>query len=199
MRRSSGCVTSWLVKPVDIIYRGRQFINALYAAPSPAQIDQIRPILSPKLLSLFLSMQPGEIAHSLKIWQDLTNSGSCPQDVQVAALLHDVGKTRSPLSVWDRIVIVLARTFFPKRVKRWGKNAGDGWQTGWRRPFVVAENHPEWGAQMAEGAGASPVTVMLIRYHQDGQYSQQQPYAESFFPAEIQPYLDQLIQLDNEY
>jgi len=188
-----------LDKPVDILYRARQFFNALHAAPSPAQIDQIRPILSPKLLSLFLSMQPGEIAHSLQIWQGLVDSGKCPQDVQVAALLHDVGKTRSPLSVWDRTVIVLARTLFPKQVKRWGKDAEDGWQKGWRRPFVVAENHPEWGAQMAEGAGASPLAVMLIRYHQDGQFSQQRPFLKAHLPAEIQPYLDQLVQLDNEY
>lgn len=179
---------------MDILYRARQFFNALHAAPSPAQIDQIRPILSPKLLSLFLSMQPGEIAHSLQIWQGLVDFGDCPPDVQVAALLHDVGKTRSPLSVWDRTIIVLARTLLPKQASRWGKDARDGWQTGWRRPFVVAENHPEWGAQMAEGAGASPLTVMLIRQHQAYQHSSQKNV-----PAEIQPYLDHLIQLDNEY
>jgi hypothetical protein len=181
------------------MYRARQFFNALYAAPSPAQIDQVRPILSSQLLSLFLSMQPGEIAHSLQIWQDLVKSGECPQEVQVAALLHDVGKTRSPLSVWDRTVIVLARTFFPKQVKRWGNETRNDWQKSWRRPFIVAENHPEWGAKIAEGAGASPLTVMLIRYHQDGQFSQQQPFPKVLIPAEIQPYLDQLVQLDNEY
>lgn len=37
----------------------------------------------------------------------------------------------------------------------------------WRRAFVVARQHPSWGAQMATEAGATPLTVSLIRRHQD--------------------------------
>jgi hypothetical protein len=36
-----------------------------------------------------------------------------------------------------------------------------------RRPFVVAAHHPEWGADLAEQAFASPRIVELIRRHQD--------------------------------
>ncbi len=179
---------------MDIGYRTRQFFHALSSAPSSTDIDQIRPILTPTLLSLFLSMQPGEIAHSLKIWQKLIQTINCPQEVQVAALLHDVGKTLHPLSLWERVVIVLARTFFPRQASHWGKETKSKWQKSWRRPFVVAENHPEWGARMAEQAGASPVTVLLIRHHQPDPFSSQE-----HIPLEIQPYLEWLIQLDNKF
>ena len=35
------------------------------------------------------------------------------------------------------------------------------------RPFVVAERHPDWGAEMAAQAGASALVVELIRRHQE--------------------------------
>jgi hypothetical protein len=60
-------------------------------------------------------------------------------------------------------VIVLAKSLFPKRVRYWGV----GEPFGWNRPFVIAEQHASWGADLAERAGASPLTVSLIRCHQD--------------------------------
>jgi len=84
-------------------------------------------------------------------------------DLLAAALLHDVGKSDHPLHIWERVVIVLGKAFFPGQVRRWGQ----GEPTGWRRPFVVAEQHPAWGADMAAEAGASPTTATLIRHHQD--------------------------------
>jgi hypothetical protein len=58
---------------------------------------------------------------------------------------------------------VVGRTLFPTRVKEWG--TGDA--KGWKRPFVIAEKHPVWGAEMAEEAGSLPLVVSLIRRHQD--------------------------------
>jgi hypothetical protein len=36
-----------------------------------------------------------------------------------------------------------------------------------RHPFIVSENHAQWGAEMASAAGASPLAVALIRRHQE--------------------------------
>lgn len=60
-------------------------------------------------------------------------------------------------------MIVLAKSLFPDVVRRWGR----GEPCGWRRAFVVAERHPEWGAQMVKDTNASPLTVELIRKHQN--------------------------------
>ena len=36
----------------------------------------------------------------------------------------------------------------------------------WQRPLVAARQHADWGAELAEQAGASPLAVALIRRHQ---------------------------------
>ncbi len=38
---------------------------------------------------------------------------------------------------------------------------------GWSRPFVVHARHPEVGSRWAQKAGCTPLTVALIRRHQD--------------------------------
>ncbi len=108
-------------------------------------------------------MQPSEQAHSLKVFHSLVRYGEDNVDLLQAALLHDVGKSLYPLRLWDRAWIVLAKAVFPVHARRWGK----GPASGWRRALVVAEQHPEWGARLAEEAGASPRVVTLIRRHQE--------------------------------
>jgi hypothetical protein len=60
------------------------------------------------------------------------------------------------------VLIVLGKRFFPNRMRGWGK----GQVRGWKRPFVIASEHACWGAELAQGAGASPLAVYLIREHQ---------------------------------
>ena len=146
-----------------LLYRTRQFLNILFAAPGPGKLADARRILSPSLMALFLSMQASEQTHSLRIFTELLEQGETNSDLLVAALLHDVGKSRSPLRPWERVWIVLGKALFSNRVKRWGK----GEPRGWRRPFVIAEQHPAWGAEMAAQAGASPLAVALIQRHQE--------------------------------
>ena len=38
---------------------------------------------------------------------------------------------------------------------------------GLKRSFVIAAQHPQWGAEMAEACGSSDLTVTLIHYHQE--------------------------------
>jgi hypothetical protein len=60
-------------------------------------------------------------------------------------------------------MVVLAKSLFPGAVSKWGK----GKPSGWRRAFVVAEQHPQWGAKMVKEAGGSCLAVELIRKHQN--------------------------------
>ncbi|MFP3854524.1 MAG: HD domain-containing protein, partial [Anaerolineales bacterium] len=80
-----------------------------------------------------------------------------------AALLHDVGKSRHPLRRWERVLIVLAQALFPA----WAERIGHGEPRGWRRPFVIAEQHPRWGAEMVAEVGSSPKLIRLIAAHQN--------------------------------
>ena len=146
-----------------IAYRVRQFWHALFARPTPEDLSLARSVLSTPQMRLFEQLQPSEQVHSINICRRLIQLGEMQPDLLVAALLHDVGKSRYPLHTWDRALIVLAGAIFPNKTKIWGQGRPQGWQ----RAFVVAQRHPAWGAEMAAGAGASPLTVTIIQRHQE--------------------------------
>jgi putative nucleotidyltransferase with HDIG domain len=113
-------------------------------------------------MGLFLKLQPNEQVHSLRIYRLLYQQNPTEKDLLVAALLHDVGKTAYPLHLWERVWIVIAKAILPAKSIEWGQAE----PRGWKRPFVVAEQHPNWGAKMAADVGVSPTAVNLIRRHQ---------------------------------
>ena len=146
-----------------LLYRSRQFRLAVFG-PWPLVPDaSLAPHLSPNLISLFRRMKPSEQTHSFAVLTRLQAAGHTDPDLLAAALLHDVGKVRSPLSVLDRILIVLGKRFFRQTAQRWG----NGEPRGLRRPFVTAARHAGWGADLAAAAGASARTVELVRNHQE--------------------------------
>ncbi|MBP6788060.1 MAG: HD domain-containing protein [Candidatus Promineofilum sp.] len=145
-------------------YRLRQLWSNLTAGPlSDAARREVDAALSPAERVLFDDFSAADQWHSYRVLCDLRRAGYNNADLWAAALLHDVGKTRFPLSAWDRTLIVVGAALFPNRVGRWGQGAAESR----RRPFVVRAQHPEWGAEMAAAVGSGPVVVELIRRHQD--------------------------------
>jgi exopolyphosphatase/pppGpp-phosphohydrolase len=149
-----------------VLYRVRQFYLALRADADPRDLEQARSVLTPAQMALFTGMQSNERAHAMSVYRQLMVQGETSSDLLAAALLHDVGKSLSPLRLWERVLIVLARAVFPAQSRRWGNLPAAGLR-GWRRAFVVAEQHPAWGAALAAEASASPRLVALIRLHQE--------------------------------
>lgn len=149
---------------MTLLYRLRQLRHNLAAGPLPAaaQAEIAGPLSEPER-ALFARYAYADQWHALRVLHMLWDAGYNHPDLLVAALLHDVGKTRYPSSVWDRIVIVVGQALFGRRSERWGHSAPQGW----RRPFVVRAQHPAWGAEMAIAAGSRPGVVALIRRHQD--------------------------------
>ncbi len=146
-----------------LAYRLRQFRLAVFGPWPPIPDAALSPHLSPELIILFRRMKPSEQTHSFAVLQRLLAAGHTDPDLRAAALLHDVGKVRSPLSVWDRTLIVVGKRLFPNTVVRWG----NGEPRGLRRPFVTAARHADWGADLSAAAGASVRTVELVRVHQN--------------------------------
>lgn len=145
-------------------YRLRQLRAILTAGPlSETAQREVAATLSAAERELFYRLTPADQWHSVRILGDLRDAGYNDPDLLAAALLHDVGKTRCPLSPWDRTLIVVGGALWPGRVAGWGA----GQPEGWRRPFVVRAQHAAWGADMAEAAGSRPAVVELIRRHQD--------------------------------
>ncbi len=136
----------------------------MLAGPLPAHAwNLVTAVLTPSQQQLFRQFTLSDQWHSYRVATMLQEAGHTHHDLLVAALLHDIGKTKAPLSVFERSWIVLVQWFLPNRVEQWG----GGEPVGWKRPFVVKMQHPEWSAQMAVQAGSTPLAVSLIRRHQD--------------------------------
>lgn len=149
---------------MGISYRLRQLRANLSADPLTDEARrEVTELLSPAEQALFFRFTYPDQWHSVRVLRCLRDAGYNHPDLLVASLLHDIGKVRSPLSVWDRTVIVVGGAFFPTRAGEWGRGEPDSW----RRPFVARARHPEWGAEMAAAAGSRPAVVELIRRHQD--------------------------------
>ncbi len=147
---------------MGLAYRSAQFLRALTARPGAEDLALADEFLPADLRPLFLRLPRADQVHGLTVLRRLLARGERHPDLLAAGLLHDLGKARYPLRLWDRIVIVLAARLAPGASRQWGRAAA----TGWRRPFVVATCHPTWGADTVRRAGGSATLVNLILHHQ---------------------------------
>ncbi|MBZ0295367.1 MAG: HD domain-containing protein [Anaerolineae bacterium] len=146
------------------VQRIRQGVRALLAFAHPVDYDLAADYLSPSLMHCFQQMRRSEQLHSLNVLRDVLAQGPTPDDLAVAALLHDVGKSRYPFPVWQKTMVVLTRAFAPGLFQR--LSAGSEHRF-WQRPFVVSSQHPRWSADIVRDAGASERAVWLVLHHAD--------------------------------
>lgn len=146
-------------------YRVEQFLRALTArhAISEQRIEQAAQILTSEARALFARQAPQDQRHALAIYETLCQDGHTHQDLLAAALLHDVGKAAARLPAWQRGIFVLAERFVPGVLD----HATRGQTGSWWRPLADYAGHAEIGARWAREAGCSPLTVALIRRHEE--------------------------------
>lgn len=148
---------------MGLAYRLRQFWRLVQDEPFPAEDwPTVQEILSPAELALFRRQTTADQVHALRVLHTLKDAGAAEPHLLAAALLHDVGKCRVSITLWDRVVGAIVENLFPRLAERWGK----GEPTFWKRPYVIRRQHAAWGAQMARAAGSEPLTVRLIDHHQ---------------------------------
>lgn len=140
-----------------------QGLRALGTWLRPVEDERAQDYLTPPLFALYRRMRRSERQHSLRVLHMLLDSGETDPDLLAAALLHDVGKIRTYFFLPEKVLVVLVKAVSPARYERWGSGSAGGW----RRPFAVSLQHPAWGAEMVAAAGGSPLTIDLIRRHQD--------------------------------
>lgn len=155
-----------------VAYRFGQFWQLIRATPLPAPAwQEIETVLSPPEVALFRRFHPSDQRHSYRVMRTLRGAGDDEPALLAAALLHDVGKTRLHIRLWERVLGTLGERFFPQKVRAWGS----GRASGWRRPFAIRVQHAAWGAELAEAAGCSPLALRLIRHHQDKELDRLDP------------------------
>lgn len=144
------------------VYRIGQGLKALLAFTQPVDVELVARYLSPALMALFNQLDRGEQLHSLAVLRDVLAQGETPPDLAVAALLHDVGKSRWPINVAQKTTAVLVRAWLPTAYQRWSRGSA---LNLWQRPFVVYEQHPAWSAELLRQAGASEGACWLVAHH----------------------------------
>lgn len=147
---------------MPVVYRLQQGLRALFAFSQDVDWVLVERSLSPSLLALFRQMDRGEQVHSLAVLRDVLAQGDTPTDLAVAALLHDVGKSRYPINVWQKTWAVIVRAIAPSRYEQWSKGSP---LNLWQRPFVVYEQHSLWSAELLRTAGASEAACWLAAHH----------------------------------
>jgi hypothetical protein len=142
-------------------YRFRQGLRALGSWLRPVDDARAEAYLSPALYALYRKLRRSERQHSLRVLNSLIAAGHSDPDLLAAALLHDVGKTRTHFLLPEKVLVVLVKAASPALYRRWGSGSA----RGWRRPFAVSVQHPAWGADMVADAGGSALAVEIIRRH----------------------------------
>ncbi|MEM7797860.1 MAG: HD domain-containing protein [Chloroflexota bacterium] len=148
-------------------YRLKQVWWAVSARPlNSEQQKQIAGLLTPTELELFGRFSTNDQNHSARVLTHLILIGEEAPSLLKAALLHDIGKTRTPLTVVDRSLAVAGKILMTNQVTTWGMLPLQDARR-YHRPFVVKEQHAQWGADIVAAAGSDPLTVRLIQRHQD--------------------------------
>jgi hypothetical protein len=145
------------------VYRVSQFCRALVAWAPKRELGLISEYLTPPQVELFQRMPRSDQRHGLDVFHTLRRKQHLDHDLLSAALLHDVGKSEGRLRLWHRVLIVLIRAVRAPLLDRLALDE----PRNWRYPFFVHQHHPDLGAELAQAAGCSLLTVELIQRHQE--------------------------------
>jgi hypothetical protein len=170
---------------VRLLYRFRQFFGGLFAQVSAEERREADAVLNPAARVWFHSLPRDLQWHGLQVMHDLKRAGVDRADVLTAALLHDAGKTEGPNGPLVRTFNVLAFRLAPDWAAR-RKKIDYRRARGIDRVLAIACQHPAIAAERAAACGCDPITIDLIRHHQD------------IDRGRSDPLLHMLQQMDNE-
>ncbi len=147
------------------VLRLQQGLRALTAFTRQPDYELAARYLSPPLLDVFKRMQRSEQLHSLRVLSAvLAQAPETPRALAVAALMHDCGKSRYPVSVAGKTAAVLVRKFAPPLMNRLSESDPRRW---WARPFAAYRQHPAWSGELLTANGADADSAWLAAHHAD--------------------------------
>lgn len=150
---------------MSAFYRIQQGIRALLAFTQTVDYELAERYLNIEQMALFRRMARSEQLHSLNVLRDvLAQEEQTSHDLVLAALMHDVGKVRYHLAIWQKTIAVLVKKFLPELNT---KLAAEKHLTFWSAPFIVRQHHPKWSGELLAETGASEQAIWLVTYHAD--------------------------------
>ncbi len=139
-----------------MLYRFKQFIRGLFAKITPADETFIQIYLTKGEALLFHRLRVGEQRHSLNIAYDCLEASPYHRMLIKAALLHDVGKVNSNLTLIHKaLVVVIMKLPIPERIL-------PGFL---KKALYYKRQHPTLGAELLKRIGTEPSVVFLVRHH----------------------------------
>ena len=148
------------------LYRARQFFGGVIARVTEADRREADAVLPQQARVWFRSLPRDLQWHGLQVMRDLKRSGVDRSEALAAALLHDAGKAEASSGPLQRAFIVGARHLAPDWVAR---RSTIDWRSaaGLDRVLAIARQHPHIAAEIAQQCGCDPITIDLIRRHQE--------------------------------
>ncbi|MGH9036070.1 MAG: HDIG domain-containing metalloprotein, partial [Acidimicrobiia bacterium] len=145
----------------------QRFFGALRpGGPKPADVEWVRGVLEPPELALWERLPAHDRRHTVEVARKVesmlagTPNGGDPR-WPAAALLHDVGKLASNLSVYGRVVATLMGMAGGWRLSAWEEFRG------FRRRIAQYLRHAEIGADMIRMAGGREEVAAWAYAHHD--------------------------------
>ncbi len=146
-------------------HRFAQGAGALFAFARSPDLGLARRHLSACEYDAFRLMSRSEQLHSLNVLRKtLEADPAAPASLRTAALLHDVGKSRCRLSIWQKTLAVIIEAIAPRLSRRLSE---DETISVWRAPFVVRRHHARWSGEILRNCGSSADVIWLAERHQD--------------------------------
>lgn len=148
----------------QVSHRLAQGLRALLAFAAAPDLALAQQHMTRCEFAAFRALSRSEQLHSLNVLRAVLGAEpAAPRALAAAALLHDVGKSRRRLAVWQKTVAVLVQSFFPTLSERLSREASPG---SWRMPFIVGRHHPRWGGEILRQCGSDALLIWLVEHHQ---------------------------------
>lgn len=160
-----------------MIYRIRQFFQGIFAKIDKKDMDLLNEYLSKEEKDLFLQLSISEQRHCLNVAYGCIFELPNNKLLVRAAILHDVGKIRSNLSLINKALIVIAL----------GLNVNDKYLPNFLKQALHFKlNHPEIAYEILTEIITDNQLLMLVKNHHTPEKFQTQE-------------MDLLIHFDNMY
>lgn len=141
-----------------------QGLRALLAFATAPDLALAQKYLSACEFAAFQALSRSEQLHSLQVLRAVLDADpNAPMTLTSAALLHDVGKSRRRLAVWQKTLAVLALSLAPGLSARLSREESP---STWRIPFIVRQHHPKWGGEILRACGSDLELIWLVEQHQ---------------------------------